>query len=209
MLVKVCGMREPENIREVAAMRPDFLGFIFYPKSSRYAEGSIDEALLAALPAATKRVGVFVNAATAAVLEAAAKYHFDLLQLHGHEAPEQCRELQEAGYQVVKAFSVDEHFNFDDLIPYENSCDFYLFDTKGKNYGGNGVVFNWEILEKYASDKPYFLSGGLNLQNISGVQSIRHKPYALDVNSGFELAPGLKDTKAVKELLEQRDQQKL
>ncbi|WP_114784790.1 phosphoribosylanthranilate isomerase [Botryobacter ruber] len=201
MLVKVCGMREPENIREVAALRPDFLGFIFYPKSSRYAEGSINEEVLAALPATTKKVGVFVNASTAAVLEAAAKYKFNLLQLHGHESPEQCRELQEAGYQVVKAFSVDDNFNFEDLQPYENSCDYYLFDTKGKNYGGNGVVFNWEILEQYPSDKPYFLSGGLNLENISGIHGIKKKPFALDVNSGFELAPGLKDVEKVKTLL--------
>ncbi|MHC2990800.1 N-(5'-phosphoribosyl)anthranilate isomerase, partial [Pontibacter sp. HJ8] len=200
MKVKVCGMRQPENLKQIAALQPDFMGFIFYEGSKRFAEGYITPELLANLPAGIKKIGVFVNEATDVILATAHKYKLDLVQLHGRESPKQCQELKNAGLEVIKAFSVDDRFVFENTLLYERSCDYFLFDTRGNNYGGNGTVFDWEILKGYLSDKPYFLSGGLNLENLKSkeFEKIRPKPYAIDVNSGFELEPGLKDVGQVK-----------
>ncbi|MFD2244991.1 phosphoribosylanthranilate isomerase [Pontibacter ruber] len=203
MKVKVCGMREPDNLKQIAALQPDYMGFIFYEGSKRYCEGIITPELLDELPASIKKVGVFVNESTEVILGTARKYKLDVVQLHGRETPRQCKELQEAGLEVIKAFSVDDSFVFENVLLYERYCDFFLFDTRGNNYGGNGTVFDWEILKGYLSDKPYFLSGGLNLENLKSreFKKIWPKPFALDVNSGFELEPGLKDVKKVKELI--------
>ncbi|WP_242918774.1 phosphoribosylanthranilate isomerase [Pontibacter liquoris] len=205
MKVKVCGMRNPENIRQVAALQPDFMGFIFYEASKRYVEGHITPELLASLPASIKKVGVFVNETTAVILDTARQYKLEVVQLHGRETPRQCLEIKNAGLEVIKAFSVDDSFVFESTLLYERSCDYFLFDTRGNNYGGNGTVFDWEILKGYLSDKPYFLSGGLNLDNLKSkeFERIWPKPFALDVNSGFEMEPGLKDVEQVRLLMEQ------
>jgi len=205
MKVKVCGMREPDNIRLVAALQPDFMGFIFYDKSSRFAGNSITPELLAELPASIKKIGVFVNETTEVILATAQKYKLDLIQLHGHETPGQCRELQEAGIQIIKAFSVDDSFAFENMLLYERHCDYFLFDTRGRHYGGNGTTFDWELLKGYLSDKPYLLSGGLTLENLQteAIEKLRPKPFAVDVNSGFEQEPGLKKVDELKLLLEQ------
>jgi len=203
--VKVCGMREPENIRQVTALQPDFMGFIFYEGSKRFVGSDLDPELLSSLPASIQKVGVFVNASTETVEETVARYSLDLVQLHGRETPGQCRELNEAGIRIIKAFSVDDRFTFENVLLYERYCDYFLFDTRGNNYGGNGTLFDWEILKGYLSDKPYFLSGGLNLQNLQSneFEKLRPKPFAIDVNSGFELEPGLKDVEQLKRLMVQ------
>lgn len=203
MKVKVCGMREPENLKQIAALQPDYMGFIFYEGSKRYCDGTITPELLAELPASIKKVGVFVNETTEVILDTARKYKLDVVQLHGRETPRQCQEIKNAGLEVIKAFSVDDNFVFENTLLYERGCDYFLFDTRGNNYGGNGTVFDWEILKGYLSDKPYFLSGGLNLENLKSreFEKIWPKPFALDVNSGFELEPGLKDVEQVKELI--------
>lgn len=202
MKVKVCGMREPANIRQVAALQPDYMGFIFYKESKRYCEGHISPELLAELPAGIQKVGVFVNEFSEVILEIAQKYKLDLIQLHGRESPGQCRVLKEAGLTIIKAFSVDDRFVFENTLLYERYCDYFLFDTRGNNYGGNGTVFDWEILKGYFSDIPYFLSGGLNLENLQSkeFEKLRPKPFAIDVNSGFELEPGLKDVEKLRRL---------
>lgn len=204
MKVKVCGMRDPENIRQVAALHPDFMGFIFYEGSKRYIADYITPGLLAELPATIQKIGVFVNAETKDIKDRVELYNLDLVQLHGHETPRQCKELQEAGIKVIKAFSVDDAFSFQGTLVYERYCDYFLFDTRGNNYGGNGTVFDWEILKGYIADKPYFLSGGLNLENLQSEEftELRPKPYAVDVNSGFEQEPGLKKVAELKQLLE-------
>ncbi|MCC9135301.1 phosphoribosylanthranilate isomerase [Pontibacter silvestris] len=209
MKVKVCGMREPGNIQEIAAMQPDYFGFIFFQGSKRYAAEHIDQHFISGLPGSIKKVGVFVNEGVEEIKRLTHTYGFDLVQLHGRETPLQCKELKDSGLQVVKAFSVDESFDFHNILPYESSCNFFLFDTRGKNYGGNGVTFDWKLLQNYTSDIPYFLSGGLNLENIRGINNLKLKPFAIDVNSGFELEPGLKDVQAIKELLELRNQNQL
>ena len=197
-------MREPDNIRQVAALQPDYVGFIFYQGSKRYCEGHISPELLAELPAGIQKVGVFVNEASEVILEKVQKYKLDLIQLHGSETPGQCRELKEAGLAIIKAFSVDDRFAFENTLLYERYCDYFLFDTRGNNYGGNGTVFDWEIMKGYYSDLPYFLSGGLNLENLQSTafEKLRPRPFAVDVNSGFELEPGSKDVEKLKRLFE-------
>lgn len=205
MKVKVCGMREPDNVRQVAALQPDFMGFIFYNASKRFAGDSITPELLAELPPSINKIGVFVNETSDVILATAQKYNLDLIQLHGHETPRQCQELQEAGLRVIKAFSVDDSFAFENMLLYERHIDYFLFDTRGKHYGGNGTPFDWELLKGYLSDKPYFLSGGLTLENLQTETfgKLRPKPFAVDVNSGFEQEPGLKKVKELKLLLEE------
>ena len=203
MKVKVCGMRDPENIRQVAALQPDFMGFIFYSGSKRFVGGHFTPELLASLPSSIQKIGVFVNEQPDIIKEKVAIYKLDLVQLHGHEPPRQCQELQEAGIKVIKAFSVDDAFSFENTLVYERYCEYFLFDTRGNNYGGNGTVFDWEILKGYIADKPYFLSGGLSLENLQSLEfeKLRPKPFAVDVNSGFEQEPGLKKVAELKQLL--------
>ena len=127
MKVKVCGMREPENILQVAALQPDFMGFIFYKESKRFVSETITPELLSSLPASVKKIGVFVNESTEVIKEKVKTYGLDLVQLHGRETPRQCQELQEAGISVIKAFSVGDNFSFQSTLLYERYCDYFLF----------------------------------------------------------------------------------
>jgi phosphoribosylanthranilate isomerase len=201
MKIKVCGMREPENLKQVAALSPDFIGFIFYKNSKRFVDRYLSADLLASLPKEIKKVGVFVNEETSVIKQTVKTYGLDVVQLHGTETPRQCQELKNAGLEVIKVFSVDDSFNYTTILIYENNCDYFLFDTKGKEYGGNGIPFDWELLKNNLSSKPYFLSGGLNPENIKYLDKVRPKPYAVDVNSGFEIEPGLKNVSKVAELI--------
>ena len=185
-------MRDPENILAVASLRPQYLGFIFYPKSPRFVGESFD--IPGNLPASIKRVGVFVNEANAVIIAKSRSLKLDLAQLHGHESPAQCDELKAAGLGVIKVFSIDDDFNFDLIKPYRKVVNYFLFDTKGKYYGGNAKTFNWEILGKYDQEVPFFLSGGLSPDNVNTLGDIqRMNLHALDLNSGVEISPGLKD----------------
>ena len=192
-------MRDSSNINELAKLNPDYMGFIFYPKSKRYADDVLEMEVLEALPNSIKKVGVFVNNSTEEVDEMMKKYAFDLVQLHGDESPEVCKEVKDLGYTVVKAFGVDESFDFDSLEPYKSYCDFFLFDTKGKDYGGHGITYDWTILEKYDQSVPFFLSGGLSADNIAEVKQLsKLNIHAVDVNSKFEIEPALKDIELLK-----------
>ena len=186
--IKICGMKYSDNILEVSQLLPDYLGFIFYKKSLRYFEGAIPE-----IPKSIKKVGVFVDETEENIIEKIEKYDLNLVQLHGKETPELCAKLQKI-VPVIKVFSVDDDFNFQELEKYENACDYFLFDTKGKLHGGNGVTFNWEILKKYESKKPLFLSGGIGLEEIEQIKNMDLPIFAIDVNSKFETQPGLKNT---------------
>ncbi|MBC5991798.1 phosphoribosylanthranilate isomerase [Pontibacter cellulosilyticus] len=203
MKIKVCGMRNPENIRHVAELMPDYMGFIFYKGSKRYAENSITPQLLAELPKSIKKTGVFVNASTESIKAIIKKYKLDAVQLHGRETPRQCAEMKELGVEVIKVFSVDDRFVFENTLLYESCADYFLFDTRGQEYGGNGFPFDWELLKGYLSPKPYFLSGGINSENSKQLDKVRPQPYAIDVNSGFEMEPGLKKVDELRLLFEQ------
>ncbi|GHE69403.1 N-(5'-phosphoribosyl)anthranilate isomerase [Roseivirga thermotolerans] len=201
MKLKVCGMREPHNIQQLLELEPDFMGFIFFERSKRFAP-DLDKELLLGFPETTKKVGVFVNAPIQQVKEKVRQYKLDYVQLHGDESVEYVGELFAIGIKVIKVLSVGEEFDFDQLKPYKGLVDFFLFDTKGKERGGNGVVFNWEVLNNYPYDVPYLLSGGIDLENVKDIAGLKVQPYAIDVNSKFELKPGLKDIEQVKMLKE-------
>lgn len=192
-LLKVCGLRHPQNIEAVASMEVDYLGFIFYPGSSRYVGKHLPASWLKQASFAAQKVGVFVNASAEDMLKAVEHYGLDLLQLHGQEPPARCQHLNERGVSVIKAFSVGESFEFAQLEAYQPFCEAFLFDAKGKLPGGNGHAFDWKLLRAYPLQHPFFLSGGLGLDNLEQVSALAELPLqAVDVNSKFEEAPGLK-----------------
>jgi phosphoribosylanthranilate isomerase len=196
--IKICGMRHPDNILEVGSLLPDYMGFIFWEKSARYFDGIIPD-----LPKSIKKAGVFVNATLEEILEKIAKYDLQAVQLHGHESVAFCLELKnkiEDKIEIIKVFSADESFDFEVLKPFEPICDYFLFDTKGKLPGGNGTTFDWKVLEKYPSTKPFFLSGGIGIEELDNVKQIlkTNLPiYAIDINSKFEIEPGLKNIELI------------
>jgi phosphoribosylanthranilate isomerase len=193
MKLKICGMKYPENILEVSELLPDYLGFIFWEKSSRYFDGEIPE-----INKSIKKVGVFVDAAVEEIISKIKKYDLDIIQLHGDESPEFCRNLKMENIEIIKVFSVNDDFDFSLLEPFENACDYFLFDTKGKLPGGNGITFNWQILQQYKLTKPFFLSGGIGLNDIEDIKKLNLPIYAIDVNSKFEIEAGLKNIKLLK-----------
>ena len=202
--LKVCGMRDSHNIKEVESIEPQYLGFIFYPKSSRFIGLDFDKNELKTIDSNIKKVGVFVNAVPSELIEFGGIYGFDYLQLHGDESPEVCKEVKEAGFKVIKAFGVGEAFDFSVLEAYKPYVDFFLFDTKGKSYGGNGVRFDWEILNQYDNEIPLFLSGGIDLESVNDLGKLKQlNIHAIDVNSKFEIAPAFKDANLLRKLKEE------
>lgn len=224
MKLKVCGMKYIENIQEVAALQPDYLGFIFYEKSKRNFEGIIPE-----LPKSIKKTGVFVNEIPEIVISLVEEYRLDAIQLHGDESVDYVRNLRNQlserrtlfieenkqikkkknqhyisknEVEIIKVFGIRDDFDFEILKPYEEVVDFFLFDTKGKERGGNGTKFDWSVLEQYPFKIPFFLSGGIGLEDVEEVQKIMKSDlpiYALDVNSKFESKPGVKKIEELKE----------
>ncbi len=193
--LKVCGMNL--NTSEVAALRPDYLGFIFWKPSKRAFNG-----IMPKMPEGIKKIGVFVDATIDEVVDKVKTYDLQGVQLHGKETPEYCEALNAKiasdKLQLIKVFSIKDDFDFKELKPYETVCDYYLFDTKGKLPGGNGYAFDWSVLSNYPSTKPYFLSGGIGLEEAASLQEFLKRPeakycHAIDVNSKFELEPGLKN----------------
>jgi phosphoribosylanthranilate isomerase len=194
-------MREPASLAAVAALQPDFLGFILYPKSSRYVGEELSAEALAALPGGIRKVGVFVNETTEVIRARVRELVLDLVQLHGHETPAQCQELRTSGLAVVKAFSVDASFDFSSLTLFLGHVDYFLFDTKGEQPGGNGTTFDWRLLERYPFDVPYFLAGGLGLLHAEALRNLRLPGlFALDLNSKFEIEPGVKDAALLQQM---------
>ncbi|WP_459684883.1 phosphoribosylanthranilate isomerase [Viscerimonas tarda] len=195
MMIKVCGMKYPENIRQLASLPIDLMGFIFYPRSPRYVAG-LEPGVLAAIPDRIKKVGVFVNEQPDRVFACMEKYKLDYVQFHGNESVDWCR-LTKARYpavKIIKAFNVSGASDFEKTEAYSSVCDYFLFDTKTSQHGGSGQKFDWTILDAYRGNLPFFLSGGLSADDAELVKSLKHpKLYALDLNSKFETAPGLKD----------------
>ena len=192
-------MKYPDNILEVGALLPDYMGFIFWEKSARYFDGVIPD-----LPKSIKKTGVFVNATQEEILKKVVKHDLQAIQLHGEESVEFClkkKKKTDSIIEIIKVFSVSDTFDFELLKPFESVCNYFLFDTKGKLPGGNGTTFDWKVLEKYPSSKPFFLSGGIGLEEIDLTKEIltTNLPiHALDLNSKFESEPGLKDKTILK-----------
>lgn len=192
--LKICGMKYLENIEDISTLEPDYLGFIFWGKSSR----NFHLKELPKLDASIKKVGVFVNATLEEIQEKITNFHLNAVQLHGNESVDFCKSLKKLNIETIKAFSVDNDFDFSQLKAYENAVDYFLFDTKGKLPGGNGTTFDWHLLENYTLEKPFFLSGGIGITETTKIKDFLQSKvaqycYAIDVNSRFEIEPGLKN----------------
>jgi phosphoribosylanthranilate isomerase len=204
MKLKVCGMRDKENIKELLELEPAYMGFIFWGASSRYVSETTD-----LLPKSIKKTGVFVDATTDYIQMTVKEQHLDAVQLHGNESAAYCDLISEFGVEVIKAFSVNDLFDFSILSAYESFCDYFLFDTKGELPGGNGIGFNWKVLGNYPSEKPFFLSGGIGPDDIEKIKQLIKTGlplFAVDVNSKFELSPGEKNIEIVNAFKKQLDE---
>lgn len=190
-------MREAENIREVEALGIDVIGFIFWPKSSRCVSTRPDY-----LPVNAKRAGIFVNEDIEQVKRIAVDYALDIIQLHGNESPEYARNLR--NWIVIKAFNIASEEDLESTVIYDGAVDYFLFDTKGKAVGGNGEKFDWEVLASYNGQTPFILSGGIGPDDTERIQTFYHPQcIGIDLNSRFELSPGLKDITALRRFLSQ------
>lgn len=199
MKIKVCGIKDKENLRELRKCEPDFLGFIFYNKSARYMGESFIPSDLENLSA--KKIGVFVDSTAEEIEKIKNNFKLDGIQFHGNESPALCEKFLNQNLILIKAFSVDEHFDFTQTKDF-SFCDYFLFDTKGENKGGNGKTFNWDILKKYDQKVPFFLSGGIGPENISETFQLTDLKLAgIDLNSRLEISPGLKDMTKVKNII--------
>jgi len=195
-------MRDSENIQELVKLSPDYIGFIFYEMSKRF----VTDFPKVEIPVAIKKVGVFVNESVEKIIDIVVKNKLDAVQLHGDESAVLCEELkchselveESHDIQIIKAFSVDSEFNFAETKAYESICDLFIFDTKGKGYGGTGKKYDWSLLNKYKGNTPYLLSGGIGVDDVDLVLSFlsgqeSQKCIGVDLNSGFEDAPALKN----------------
>ena len=204
MRLKVCGMRELENISALSELDPNYIGFIFWSESSRFVNKKtppLDKKII--------KTGVFVDATFDYILTKIKDHQLDAVQLHGHESFSYCKVIKDYGLKVIKSFSIKNTFDFNTLEDYENSCDYYLFDTKGKLPGGNGFTFDWKILNEYPSQKPFFLSGGIGVDNLNEIKKLvktKLPIHAIDVNSKFETAPGNKNIELLKKFKKEIDE---
>ena len=191
MKIKVCGLKNDQQVNDLSKI-VDYIGFIFYEKSPRYtpvAKKSTGQA---------KRVGVFVNASSELVISTIDSEQLDVVQLHGNESPEYCNQIQRY-CEVIKAFGINDEFDSEVLTPYEKSASQYLFDTKTVNHGGSGRTFNWEVLQRYTGEKPFFLSGGITPETAELIKKLNHPMLiGLDINSGFEISPANKNIDLIK-----------
>ncbi|HEY5773168.1 MAG TPA: phosphoribosylanthranilate isomerase [Chitinophagaceae bacterium] len=207
MNIKVCGITQFKQLQQLEALNIDYAGLIFYKDSPRYMGDKITGKQVKDADFDIKKVGVFVNPGYSELLDAIDEYGLDIVQLHGNETPEMCEELS-AEVEVIKAFRIagDESIDIDEMVmPYDAACDFYLFDTSGlkESFGGTGQQFDWNILKKAKIEKPFFLSGGIGPDDAQKVKAFKHPDFfAVDVNSKFELSPGLKDMAAILKFLQ-------
>lgn len=193
MIIKVCGMRDADNIRAVEQLNIDFMGFIFWLKSSRFVSEHP-----AYLPTNCKRVGVFVNETIEQVCRIADEYGLDYIQLHGNESPTYINQLK-GSFSIIKAFNIANPTDLEQTKAYEGIVDTFLFDTKGKSVGGNGEKFDWDVLKVYKGETPFLLSGGIGPDDASCIKTFHHPNcIGIDLNSRFEIAPGLKDISKLK-----------
>ena len=196
-------MRDSDNIQELVKLSPDYIGFIFYDKSKRF----VSEFPKVEIPSRIKKVGVFVNESIANIVDLVVKNKLDAVQLHGGESAEYCDKLRsQHDVTIIKAFSVDEHFDFSITKSYEKYCDLFIFDTKGIGYGGTGLKYDWNILGKYKGETPFLLSGGIGVDDVESVESFfqgkgSNQCVGVDLNSGFEDEPAVKNIGKLKEFI--------
>lgn len=198
-------MRDSHNIKEVLALVPDYMGFIFYEGSPRYVLPQLDENMMQQVPQSTSKVGVFVNAGFEDIKQKVVQYALDAVQLHGDEPLSLVKRVKTLAVEVIKVFGIGKaNFDFSQLAPYVSDVDYFLFDTKGKARGGNGQLFDWGKLKQYPYKKPFFISGGISTEQLDQLSLLSDLPlHGIDVNSKFELAPAMKDIPALKALKKQ------
>ena len=197
MKIKVCGMLKNQNVEKLVKLKPDYLGFIFYINSPRFAGKNTP-----ALPDGIKKTGVFVNSQVEFIKKTIKKHSLQSVQLHGDETPDFCRLIKSLGVEVIKAINIIDNYDFKKLLPYQKFCNYFLFDTKGKLPGGNGYAFDWEILKDYTLNTPFFLSGGIGPEHVSKIKKLlkTNLPiYAIDINSKFETKPGFKKIEIIED----------
>lgn len=204
MNIKVCGITQLKQLQQLDGLNIDFAGLIFYKESPRYVVGKISKEELQSTDFDIKKVGVFVNADYDEIMQTVEDYGLDVVQLHGDETPELCEQLSD-NVEVIKAFSIDANTgSIDKLVEeYDAVCDYYLFDSKGKAgaVGGTGTQFDWKLIKKFKIEKPFFLSGGIGLDDAAKVKSFKHPDFiGIDINSKFEKEPGIKDMALVLQL---------
>jgi len=200
MNIKVCGITEMKQLQQLDGLDIDFAGLIFYKESPRYMGDKIKGKDLKKADFDLKKTGVFVNPGLIDVLDAIDEYGLDVVQLHGEESPEMCEDIS-SEVEVIKAFLVTEGANIDKMVAaYDAVCDYYLFDTGGlkESFGGTGQQFDWSLLSKARIEKPFFLSGGISVEDAPRVKAFSHPDlFGVDINSCFETAPGVKDMKQI------------
>ena len=219
MVIKVCGMRDAQNIREVSQLGVDMIGMVFYPKSPRYVEMQSSHAGI--IPDYVKediniksakspaRVGVFVDDMVQNIVTRVVNYHLDYVQLHGNEPREMCENLRltldpdiRPGIKIIKAISVSDASDIQKYKEYVGAVDLFLFDTNCKTVGGSGQQFDWQVLEQYDGEVPFLLSGGIGPEDASRLHAFHHpKCIGIDLNSRFEIEPGVKDVEKLKGFL--------
>jgi phosphoribosylanthranilate isomerase len=201
-VIKICGMRESENIQRAAELMPDILGFIFYPKSPRFAGETLNPEIVSQLPHNIKKAGVFVNADFNEIRQKIDKYSLNIVQLHGDEPPDLCFRLKDTGIQVIKVFRISEDAGFRSCIEFIAGTDYFLFDTMAINWGGSGKKFNWKKLDNYDLRHPFIISGGISPLDVLKIKAISNPSfYGVDLNSRFEIEPGLKDIEKLKKFM--------
>ncbi|MCF6358462.1 MAG: phosphoribosylanthranilate isomerase, partial [Draconibacterium sp.] len=187
--IKVCGMKFTKNRQQVEKLGVDFLGYIFYEPSKRFIGNNPE---LELFNSKAKKVGVFVDENVFEILGLAKNLGLEYIQLHGKENPKTYRILKNQGLKIIKVFSVNDKSNFSETKQFEKVADYFLFDTKTEIPGGSGKKFNWQILEKYIGHTPFFLSGGISLEDAKSIKEINHSKFTgVDLNSGFEDEPGV------------------
>jgi phosphoribosylanthranilate isomerase len=205
--LKICGMRDPDNIRSVVKLKPDYLGFIFYSGSPRYFSGMAG-LFHDMIPEGIGKIGVFVNEQPDTVLKCIEAYHLDMIQLHGNETPEYCSYLKDKGIPLIKAIRINTEQDFNDLEVFENICDYFLFDTGGRKFGGTGEKFDWELLGYYNGHLPFFLSGGIGPEDTMIIEKLDFDGlFAIDINSRFEISPGIKNVELIETFMQSIKQQ--
>ena len=200
--IKVCGMKEPDNISRLARLKPDMMGFVFYPSSPRFAGSSPAPGMFEKFPAGIIKTGVFVDEDQYSINAQVLRFGLHAVQLHGDESPEICKQLQSSGIQVIKAFRINEETNFSKMMKYVSFCKWFLFDTASSLPGGSGERFNWNLLGNYKLGHPFFLSGGIGPSDAEQILLLNHVSLAgVDINSRFETEPGVKNLDSVERFI--------
>lgn len=196
-------MRDKDNIIQILSLKPDFIGFIFYEKSPRFVNYLHDFSEIQ-FDSKVKKTGVFVNANEQEIMQKVKMYDLQAVQLHGNELPSLCNTLKARGLIVIKAIQIYSQEDFKEIDAYSSYIDYFLFDTKTKLYGGSGEKFDWSVLKEYKLETPFFLSGGLDIDDIDNIKQFNHpKLIGIDLNSKFELSTGIKDYNKLQKFIKQ------